>query len=61
VLRNRSRKILLVADRGKLNRFLRTIRHREGRIPHFEIVLGTNNINGSAGERSILATHVNAP
>jgi len=50
-----------VADQGKFNSFLRTIRHRDGRIPHFEIVLGTDNINGSAGEASILATHVSAP
>jgi hypothetical protein len=50
-----------VADQGKLNSFLRTIRRSDGRIPHFEIVLGTNNINGSAGEASILATHVSTP
>jgi hypothetical protein len=47
-----------VSDQGKFNSFLHTIRRPDGRIPHFEVVLGTNNISGSAGEASILATRV---
>jgi hypothetical protein len=50
-----------VSDQGKLNNFLQTIRRPDGRIPYFEVVLGTNNINGSAGEVSILATRVREP
>jgi hypothetical protein len=50
-----------VSDQGKLKSFLDTIRRPDGRIPHFEVVLGTNNISGSAGEASILATRISAP
>jgi hypothetical protein len=50
-----------VSGQGRLNSFLRTIRRPDGRIPHFEVVLGTNNISGSAGEASIMATRVSDP
>jgi hypothetical protein len=50
-----------VSDQSKLNSFLQNIRRPDGRIPHFEVVLGTNNLNGGAGEASILATRVSDP
>jgi len=50
-----------VSDQGKFNSFLGTMRLPNGRIPHFEVVLGTSNISGSAGDTSILATRVHNP
>ena len=50
-----------ISDRSKLDSFIHTIRRSDRRIPYFEVVLGTNNISGSAGEASILATRVSDP
>jgi len=44
-----------VADDSQLLPFLNRIRNADGSIPHFEVVLGTNNMNGSAGKNVILA------
>jgi hypothetical protein len=44
-----------VADESQLLPFLNRIRNPDGSLPHFEVVLGTNNINGSAGKNIILA------
>jgi hypothetical protein len=50
-----------VSDQNRLNSFLNRVRRPDGRIPHFEVVLGTDNLNGGAGEASILATRVSDP
>ncbi len=44
-----------VSDKNQLEPFLKVIRHRNGILPHFEVVLGTNNISGSGAKGSILA------
>jgi len=44
-----------VRDESQLQPFLDRIRKPDGSIPHFEVVLGTNNMNGSAGKNRILA------
>lgn len=44
-----------VADDSQLFPFLNRIRKPDGSLPHFEVVLGTNNVNGSAGKNMILA------
>jgi hypothetical protein len=44
-----------VADDSQLLPFLNHIRGPDGTLPHFEVVLGTNNVNGSAGKNIVLA------
>ncbi|MBT9331524.1 hypothetical protein D0Y96_010755 [Acidipila sp. 4G-K13] len=44
-----------IADDMQLLPFLKRIRRADGRVPHFEVVLGTDNISGSAVNSSILA------
>lgn len=44
-----------VADDLQLRPFLRRIQRADGVLPHFEVVLMTNNINGSAVKNRILA------
>ncbi len=44
-----------VSDDSQLSPFLDPIRRSDGSIPHFEIVLGTNNFNGSAAKSTVLA------
>lgn len=44
-----------VSDDSQLLPFLKRIRKPNGAIPHFEVVLGNNNMNGSAGKNAILA------
>lgn len=44
-----------VSDDSQLLPFLQRIRKPNGSIPHFEAVLGTNNVNGSAGKNVLLA------
>ncbi|MBB5345872.1 hypothetical protein HDF10_003873 [Edaphobacter lichenicola] len=47
-----------VADDSSLLPFLHRIKKTDGTIPHFQLVLGSNNINGSSGKSSILAWRV---
>lgn len=47
-----------VADDSSLLPFLDRIKRADGTIPHFELVLGSNNMNGSSGKSSILAWRV---
>jgi hypothetical protein len=44
-----------VSDNSQLLPFLKQIRHADGRVPHLEVLLGTNNMSGSAVKNSILA------
>ncbi|MGC2402363.1 MAG: hypothetical protein WA510_21395 [Acidobacteriaceae bacterium] len=44
-----------VSDDSQLLPFLKKIRRADGTIPHFELVLGTNNMNGSAVKNNVLA------
>lgn len=44
-----------VSDDAQLLPLLNRIRHVDGRLPHFEVVLGTNNFSGSAAKTSIVA------
>jgi hypothetical protein len=44
-----------VSDDPQLLLFLNHIRRPDGSLPHFEVVLGTNNVSGSAAKASILA------
>jgi hypothetical protein len=44
-----------VSDDSRLLPFLKQIGAKDGSFPHFEVVLGTNNFNGSAAKSSILA------
>jgi hypothetical protein len=47
-----------VADDSSLMPFLQRIKRADGSIPHFQLVLGSNNMNGSSGKNSILAWRV---
>jgi len=47
-----------VRDEAQLAPFLHRIQKPDGTIPHFEVVLGTNNMSGSAGRNTILAWRV---
>lgn len=47
-----------VADDLQLLPFLKKIARPDGSIPHFEVVLGTNNMGGSAAKGSVLAYRV---
>jgi hypothetical protein len=44
-----------VSDDSQMLPFLKEVRRPDGRLPHFEVVLGTNNMSGSAVKNSILA------
>jgi len=44
-----------VSDKTQLLPFLDRIRRSDGTLPHFEVVLGTNNMSGSAVKNSILS------
>jgi hypothetical protein len=44
-----------VSDESQLRPFWERIRRADGSLPHFEVVLGTNNMSGSAVKSSILA------
>lgn len=44
-----------VSDDSALLPFLKQIEHADGSLPSFEVVLGTNNMSGSAVKSSILA------
>jgi hypothetical protein len=47
-----------VRDESQIQPFLDRIRKPDGSIPHFEVVLGTNNMNGSAGKNRIVAWRI---
>jgi len=47
-----------VSDDSRLLPFLRSIRRPDGSLPYFEVVLGTNNVSGSAVESAILAYRI---
>ncbi len=44
-----------VSDDAQLLPFLKRIRHADGRLPHFEVLLATKNMSGSAVKNSMLA------
>jgi hypothetical protein len=44
-----------VSDDSQLLPFLTRIRRGDGTVPHFEVVLGTNNFSGSAAKSAVLA------
>jgi hypothetical protein len=44
-----------VSDNSQLLPFLKQIRRSNGKLPHFELVLGTNNMSGNAVKSNILA------
>ena len=44
-----------VSDDSQLLPFLKRIQRANGTIPHFELVLGTNNMSGSAVKNTVLA------
>jgi hypothetical protein len=44
-----------VSDDSQLLPFLKQIRRADNTLPHFEVVLGTNNMSGSAVKNNILA------
>jgi hypothetical protein len=44
-----------VSDNSQLTPFLERIRRSNGTIPHFEVLLETNNMSGSALKGNILA------
>lgn len=44
-----------VSDDSQLLPFLKQLRRADGSLPHFEVVLGTDNMSGSAVKSSILA------
>ena len=44
-----------ISDDSQLLPFLKQLRHADGKLPHFEVVLGTSNMSGSAVKNSILA------
>jgi hypothetical protein len=47
-----------VSDDSQLLPFLKQLRRPDGRLPHFEVLLGTNNMSGSAVKNNILAWRV---
>jgi hypothetical protein len=47
-----------VADDSSLLPFLNRIRRPDGSIPHFQLVLDSTNLTGSAVKRSILSWRV---
>ena len=44
-----------VSDDSQLLPFLKQIQRANGMVPHFEVVLGTNNMSGSAVKNTVLA------
>jgi hypothetical protein len=44
-----------VSDQTQLLPFLKRIRRPDNTLPHFEVVLGTNNMSGSAVKNTVLA------
>jgi hypothetical protein len=44
-----------VSDDSQLLPFLKRIRREDNTLPHFEVVLGTNNLSGSAVKNTVLA------
>jgi hypothetical protein len=44
-----------VSDDSQLLPFLKRIQRPNGTVPHFELVLGTNNMSGSAVKNTVLA------
>jgi hypothetical protein len=44
-----------VSDDSQLLPFLKRIQRANGMVPHFELVLGTNNMSGSAVKNTVLA------
>ncbi len=44
-----------ISDDSKLMPFLTAIRAHDGSVPHFEVLIGTNNMGSSAVETSVLA------
>ena len=44
-----------VSDDSQLIPFLKRIRREDNTLPHFEVVLGTNNLSGSAVKNTVLA------
>jgi hypothetical protein len=44
-----------VSDDSQLLPFLKQIRREDNTLPHFEVVLGTNNLSGSAVKNTVLA------
>ncbi|WP_188553402.1 hypothetical protein [Edaphobacter dinghuensis] len=47
-----------VSDDSQLLPFLKQLRRADGSLPHFEVVLGTDNMSGSAVKNSILAWRI---
>lgn len=47
-----------VSDGSQLQPFLQRIRRSDGTIPHFEVVLGSNNMDSSAVRAAILAQRI---
>jgi len=47
-----------ISDDSRLLPFLHSIQRPDGTLPYFEVMLGTNNVNGSAVESTILAYRV---
>jgi hypothetical protein len=47
-----------VSDDSQLRPFLKRIRLQDGTVPHFEVLLETNNMSGSAVKSNILAWRV---
>jgi hypothetical protein len=47
-----------VSDNSQLLPFLERIRRPNGTIPHFEVLLETNNLSGSAVKGSVLGWRV---
>lgn len=47
-----------VSDDSKLQPFLQKIQRPDGKVPYFEVVLGTNNISGSAVDGTVLAMRI---
>jgi hypothetical protein len=47
-----------VSDDTQLLPFLKRIKHADGSVPHFQCVLGTENMNGSSVKSAILAWRV---
>jgi hypothetical protein len=44
-----------ISDDSQLLPFLNGIRRADGTLPHFEVILGTNNMSGSAVKNTVLA------
>ena len=47
-----------LSDDSQLLPFLKQLRRPDGRLPHFEVVLGTDNMSGSAVKNNILAWRI---